>query len=323
LKITGKYVFSVVIPTYNRPEVLVKTLRCLEQQETDIPSEVIVVDDGSTLPIPELGLGQGKRLAWKLLRNEKNLGRAATRNRGIREASGEYILMIDDDISASIGLLQAHYDAQTRIGGGVVIGAVPPAPQVRNTVWHRYLGMRYDRIHRRLEGNELDYGLFLTANVSVPLRVLKGVGMFDEGFSSYSLEDTELGYRLSRASVEFSHAPEAVGHHVYEENLASLCKKSAEAGTSAFLFSKLHPEQSRAVQYHSITLGPWNGLEIIKNVAKIILFNGLTMRMLVLLAKFGEGMSLDALVFSLLPWIELAYRSSGAREGRRAAAVKR
>ena len=307
-----KYNFSVIIPTYNRPQVLKKTLDCIERQKTDIPFEVIVVDDCSTLPLPELGFGKGKRASWKLLRNETNMGRAATRNRGIREAKGEYILMIDDDIWVSPGLLQAHYNAQKRIGGGVVVGAVPPASEVIDTVWNRYLAERYKRIQKRLEADKLDHGLFFTGNVSLPRRILEGVGAFDETFKDYSFEDTEMGYRMFKAGMPFSYAGDAVGDHLYDENLRSICDKAFQTGKSAYVFVKLHPEGARLIQYHSMTYADWKGVNIIKNAVKFILFSGRSP--MVMLVKIGELIRWDSLVFKVLPWVELANMAGGVRE---------
>jgi GT2 family glycosyltransferase len=54
-------IFSIVIPTFDRPEILKKTLDCLEKQGASLAYEVIVVDDYSTTPFPDLGFGKGKR----------------------------------------------------------------------------------------------------------------------------------------------------------------------------------------------------------------------------------------------------------------------
>jgi hypothetical protein len=53
--------FSVVIPTHSRPGILAKTLDCLEKQNTSIAYEVIVVDDRSTIALPDLGFAKGRR----------------------------------------------------------------------------------------------------------------------------------------------------------------------------------------------------------------------------------------------------------------------
>ena len=313
-----KYVFSVVIPTYNRAEILRKTLDCIENQETTFDFEVIVVDDCSTVPLLNLGFGKGKRKSWKLLRNERNQGRAATRNRGIRESRGEYILMIDDDVWVSSGLLQAHYQAQKRIGGGVVIGAVPPAKETDDTVWNRYIKKRFERIHFRLQDSNLDYGLFLTGNVSIPAGLIKDFAGFDERFKDYSFEDTEMGYRLYKAGVKFSHAPEAVGYHMFSEDLDSLCRKAYQMGRSSYIFMEMHPEESHAIQHHSITQGPWSGADALKNIIKVIIFNRPAVVILKQITLVAALLKLEKLVFAIMPWVELQHMSQGANEKRTA-----
>jgi glycosyltransferase involved in cell wall biosynthesis len=311
-------IFSIVIPTFNRPDILKKTLDCLEKQDCSFSYEVIVVDDCSAIPLHELGFGEGKRANWKLLRNEENLGRAATRNRGIRESRGEYILMIDDDIWASPGLLQAHYQTQKRISGGVVIGAIPPAKEVDDIVWNRYIKRRFDRIHFRLQDVDLDYGLFLTGNVSTPTGVIKDLAGFDERFKDYSFEDTDMGYRLHKAGVRFSHAPEAIGYHMFSENLESLCQKAYQMGRSSYIFVKMHPNESRAIQYHSITIGPWNGREALKNIIRIMIFNKFARAILKDITFVAASLKLETLVFAVMPWVELQHIAQGANEDKSA-----
>ena len=242
-----KVVFSVIVPTHNRPHVLARTLDFLEGQHADVAFEVIVVDDCSTAALPDLGLGRGGRASWMLLRNARNLGRAATRNRGIRKARGEYILMIDDDIWASAGLLQAHYEAQTRIGGGVVVGSLPIASGVKRDIWNEYHRSWVDGLHKTMKTrrDDLPYNFFFTGNVSIPRKLLEDAGLFDESFPGYSGEDTELGYRLKKMGVRFIHEPLAIGEHYDIETLESLLFKSRQMGRAAFVLARLHPELSR------------------------------------------------------------------------------
>jgi GT2 family glycosyltransferase len=277
-----------------------------------------VIDDHSTTPLLDLGFGKGKRSNWKLLRNEEHLGRAATRNRGICESKGQYILMIDDDIWASPGLLQVHYEAQKTIGGGVVIGAVPPARETDDSVWNRYLKRRFGRIHYRLQDLHLDYSLFLTGNVSIPAGLIKDLAGFDERFKDYSFEDTDMGYRLHKAGVRFLHAPEAVGYHMFLEDLESLCQKAYQMGRSSYIFVSMHPNESHAIQYHSITLGPWNGKAALKNILKFILFCRPVKAILKQMTFVAAFLKLETLVFAFMPWVELQHMAHGANDERSA-----
>lgn len=242
----SKLQFSVILPTYKRTAILLKTLQCLEAQHTDIAFEVIVVDDGSAGPIPEMGFGNGKRATWKLLRNERNLGRAVTRNRGIREATGEHILMVDNDIWATPSLIQAHYDAQKRISGGVVVGRMPISEEVPHDIWNDYYRQWLDGLGRLMEEskNDLPYRFFFTGNLSIPMSLLQRVGLFDEGFKGYSGEDTELGYRLKQAGVRMVYEPKAVGFHYNCETLDTILNKRFHMGFASLTMARRHPELS-------------------------------------------------------------------------------
>jgi glycosyltransferase involved in cell wall biosynthesis len=243
--------FSIVIPTYNRPGIIKKTLQCLEEQNAKFEFEVIVVDDCSAFSLTDLDLGKGRRTTWRLIRNERNLGRAATRNRGITEAAGEYILFMDDDIWATPGLLQAHYDAQIRIGGGVVVGSMPVSEAIGNDIWNDYYrkwlnGLRVEMEARR---DDLPYRFFFTGNLSVPKILLQQVGLFDEGFKSYSGEDTELGYRLKQAGVLMIYESKAVGYHYNWETLDTILNKRQLMGAASLTMARKHPELSKELSF--------------------------------------------------------------------------
>jgi glycosyltransferase involved in cell wall biosynthesis len=84
---------SVVIPTYNRALRLPLALQSVVDARLD-PVEIVVVDDGSTDNTGEVveRFGRGVRYI-----QQANAGPAAARNRGIREARGDYILFLDSD----------------------------------------------------------------------------------------------------------------------------------------------------------------------------------------------------------------------------------
>lgn len=84
---------SIVIPTYNRPDLLRRAVEsALIQTYENI--EIIVVDDHSDYDLVSL---RKEYPIVKFYRNGKNRGGCYSRNRGIREASGEYINFLDDD----------------------------------------------------------------------------------------------------------------------------------------------------------------------------------------------------------------------------------
>lgn len=88
----NKPLISVVIPTFNRPTLLVRAIQSVVDQDYK-NVEIIVVDDASEVDVkPYL---EGFDLT--LLKNDCNSGPCASRNKGLRESNGTYINFLDDD----------------------------------------------------------------------------------------------------------------------------------------------------------------------------------------------------------------------------------
>ena len=88
---------SIVIPTYNRENLLAETLESVFSQ-TFTDYEVVVVDDGSTDKTGETVAGFIKRFPGKIVYvAQENQGAARTLNNGIRKARGEYAALLDSD----------------------------------------------------------------------------------------------------------------------------------------------------------------------------------------------------------------------------------
>ena len=103
---------SIVIPTKNRHARLQRLLASVESQ--DYPNfEVIVIDDGSDLPVD---LGKQNTDNFSVIRNVVSQGCCAARNRGIEIARGEFVIVLDDDaefndpstVSRAVALIKNH-----------------------------------------------------------------------------------------------------------------------------------------------------------------------------------------------------------------------
>jgi len=87
--------FSIVLPTYNRPEMLRRAISSVCRQ-TFPDFELIVVDDGSLMSCCS-ALPDPRDARIQLIRNPYNMGVAGARNVGIEAARGTYISFLDDD----------------------------------------------------------------------------------------------------------------------------------------------------------------------------------------------------------------------------------
>src|SRR5690242_4783275 len=91
--------FSVIVATYNRADELVKTLESLKGLESNDPWEVIIVDNNSSDNTREVVLEQVGSFPVPLhYIMEREQGRSAALNAGIRAANGEILAITDDDV---------------------------------------------------------------------------------------------------------------------------------------------------------------------------------------------------------------------------------
>jgi alpha-1,3-rhamnosyltransferase len=114
---------SVIIPSYNHKQFIEQTINSvLEQAYSNL--ELIIIDDGSTDGTPILLKELASTKEFRLILKE-NEGVCATLNRGLKEATGEYITFIASDdfmtknrIQEQVEFLECHQDVE------VVAGAV-------------------------------------------------------------------------------------------------------------------------------------------------------------------------------------------------------
>lgn len=90
---------SIIIPNYNRTNELVKAVKhALDQTYKDI--EIIIIDDNSSIDTQKFlfdKLEHNEKIKIKFVKNDKNIGAAASRNKGVDIANGKFIAFLDSD----------------------------------------------------------------------------------------------------------------------------------------------------------------------------------------------------------------------------------
>ena len=241
---------SVVIPTFNKPDLLRQTLSALEADAVSLQErcEIVVVDDGSDGDATRAVITEfSTRLPLVDASAPQNEGRARARNRGWRAARGRWILFLDDDIRLRHGALRAHLMAQES-GEAVWMGAVVTAPEIVDSVLFDYLDSRGTA--KLPAGEDPPARYLLTQNVSIPRRALEVIDGFDEDFGAYGFEDMELAFRLEdRAGCKFRYLGESVGEHVHHHTLAEYLEKKRACGESTLpRLVQLHPDRVAEMQ---------------------------------------------------------------------------
>jgi glycosyltransferase involved in cell wall biosynthesis len=221
---------SVVVPTYNRAELLRRTLDSLAGQQLPRTSfEVLVVDDGSSDHTAELVGSYHDRLELRyFFQPDEGWRVAQARNVGISRARAEVCVFVDSGVVLHSGCLRAHLDRHRQadrptavlgyVHGNVCEGAEAEAmaralrsddPDTSIDLlaaigrWPDIRDSLYARCADELDGLPAPWILCWTGNFSAPIERLSAVGGFDEQFRSWGDEDIDLGYRLHLAGVRF------------------------------------------------------------------------------------------------------------------------
>lgn len=235
---------SVIIPTYRRCASVRRALEALAAQ--DFPRdeyEVVVVidgsDDGTREMVAQFPASYRLQALW-----QPNGGRASACNAGIAVATGEVLILLDDDMTPIPGFLAAHERAHRddpRLG---VMGAVPIRYDQSSPFVSRYIGRKFNRHLENLA--RPDYRLtlrdFYSGNFSIRRDTLLSVGLFDDAFKIYGNEDIELSVRLTRAGVRLVYRAEALAYQAYTKDFAALARDNIAKGKTAVLLACKHPE---------------------------------------------------------------------------------
>ena len=244
--------FSVVIPTYNRLDVLPEVLAALEAQEDPPSFEVVVVDDGSTDGTSDWLESQRFDIPVQTL-NQANSGPAAARNRGVKLARGGRVAFLGDDTVPSRGWLAIHHRAsQARSAGKpvAVLGYTGWHPRLRLSPFLDYIneyGLQFG--YALIEEPEaVPFNFFYTSNISLPRELLLAEP-FDLRFPYPAWEDIELSYRLKERGLRMIYEAQATVAHDHPTTVQRFMGRQEKAGYSAVVFYLLHEE-----------LGPFLGL---------------------------------------------------------------
>lgn len=190
----GKPLVSVIVPTYNRPDLLAVCLESINKQTYD-HVEVILINDAGC-DVGEIVKKANIKGNIKCIRHNVNKGLAASRNTGIRLATGKYIAYLDDDDR----FLPEHVETLV-----TCLESIPA--QVAYTDARRVFQEKYGDVYKTIRVDkpysyDFDQERFLLTNYIPVLCMmhekscLNNIGIFDETLKVF--EDWDLWIRMSR-----------------------------------------------------------------------------------------------------------------------------
>lgn len=240
MKSSDQAEITVIIPTWNRSELLCHCLESLERQT--VPCRVLVVDNGSTDSTPSMMRSRFERFEY--VRLEENQGFAKAVNRGLAETRTPCIALLNNDTEADPQWVEAGLELlESRPDCGIVASRIID-------YWRRdRLDSAGDCYSRAGMPTKRGNGEPTTGYTSVePVlgasagaafyrqEVFSTVGGFDEAFETY-LEDVDLSLRACLAGFVCLYCPQAVVYHMEGASDPDAGHQRAQGASSLVFYS--------------------------------------------------------------------------------------
>ena len=227
--------------------------------------EVIVIDDGSSDGTDAFMHEHQASFRLQSLR-QKNSGTGTARRHGVEYATGEYLLLMNDDTICNPNLIEEHLSAQRLYSGQwAVLGDFEYPEEARRramTHFFRVNSFMFPQVDME-EGCPYGYSHFITCNLSIRRDAVLQVGSFD---GTYMLsEDTEMGIKLFELGYSVVYHPAAHAWHDHAQYaVPNLIRRARVYGGDYFYMFRKHPRVMRewAMPIKLTGMNPENGFRI-------------------------------------------------------------
>ena len=240
---TIKPICTVIIPTYDRPVELQRTLQSLCTQKLH-PSqyEVIVVEDGSSENLVNLQ-AMDYPFSITFLEQDKQ-GPTQARNLGAQNSRGEVLIFLDDDISISpyvLSVLKDECKELNTIRPTILMGTlVLPSEIIEKSSFARALNQPAPTSNQ-----EVHFTFCKTGLLAVQRQDFFSIGSFQDPTGGWpNWDDVDFGYRANQIGYCFAQSARAVGEHwdYASINLEAACNRIYRASQSAARLFQVYPE---------------------------------------------------------------------------------
>jgi glycosyltransferase involved in cell wall biosynthesis len=243
--------FSIIIPTYNRPERLSTCLRSLTLLEYPRDRfEVIVVDDGDTMPLEDSVALLREQLAVTVVR-QAHAGPAIARNTGAAHARGRFLAFTDDDCAPACDWLRTLARRFARTSDHAVTGQTFNALPENLYATASQLLVSYLYVYFNTNPDQARF--FTSNNLALPTEQFLTIGGFDPTFPVAGGEDREFCDRWLCHGYRIIYAQEVVVQHAHALTLRTFWRQHVRYGRGAFRF---HQRRAQREQ-DRIRIEPW------------------------------------------------------------------
>jgi glycosyltransferase involved in cell wall biosynthesis len=211
---------SVVVASRGRNAMLSNLLLSLDSMTPAI-GEVVVVDDGSRVPVADSIVDKGWSFRLKIIRNDAPRGPAFARNQAVHRSRGRILLFTDDDCLVDptwAGHLVAHLEKGPEGLGGVG-GCVIAAGHDLFSRYYEFNRILDPRAHDSEHPSRIPY--MVTANCGIRRETYMRAGGFDSDMKIAGGEDVALSLKISKLGLFFERDERAKVRHRFKPGLRS------------------------------------------------------------------------------------------------------
>ena len=256
--------FSIVIPVYNRPDEVAELLESLSKQ-TDKGFEVLVIEDGSSVPCKEVCDQYADKLDMHYY-FKPNSGRSETRNYGMERASGDWFIIYDSDV-----IVPPQYIATVRAElakNPVDCYGGPDAADDSFSDVQKAINYSMTSIMTTggIRGATKDKEKFSprSFNMGISRKCYETVG----GYKNMIGEDIDLSIRIKDAGFKTTLIPDAYVYHKRRVDLMKFFRQVNTFGKGRVLLGELHPGSLKLVHLMPAAF-------VIGNIGLVLLAAGL------------------------------------------------
>jgi GT2 family glycosyltransferase len=236
---------SIIVPVYGQVEFTIACVLSLLEHKTSVPYEIIVADDTSVDETASVFTGLAGVV--RCHRQPSNLGFLRNCNTAASTASGDYVVLLNNDtiiLDHWLDELIAPFSRFRRVGlvGSKLLSADGTLQEAGGIIWRDGSGWNYGRGQnpRRHDFNYLkDADYCSGASIAVPRALWNELGGFDDLFAPAYTEDTDLAFRIRAKGLRTLYSPRSeLVHHEgvsHGKDLSSGVKAYQVANTRKFL----------------------------------------------------------------------------------------
>ena len=225
---------SIIVPSYDRHKSLAACVRSI--RKLNYPRdryELIIVDDGSKIPIEEACPDISGDPSISILR-QSNSGPASARNLGAEHARGDFLAFIDDDcIPTPNWLTELAHSLTNRysdlVGGRTING-------LETNLYSSTSQLIVDEAYSYFLSQNKDLQFIASNNMAVSSHLFRDNGGFNSTFRTS--EDRDFCDRWIKEDLQLTYAGNAIVHHYHHLSFASFVQQHFNYGRGAYQFHR-------------------------------------------------------------------------------------